>query len=106
MPENVTRDRRLELQDIFCDILGSSNVHYQPPNNIKMNYPAIVYKLADIKPNYANDGVYLSHTRYMATFIAKEPDNDVVYKIVNLPTARFIRMYTEENLYHYVYELY
>ena len=106
MPENDTRDRRLELQNIFCDILGSSNVHYQPPNNIKMDYPAIVYKLADIKPNYADDGVYLSHIRFMATFITDDPESSIVIKLAYLPTARFIRHYVDDNLYHYVYELY
>lgn len=106
MPENDTRDRRLELQDIFCDILGSDNVHFQPPNNIKMNYPAVIYKLSDIKPTYADDGVYLLAPRYMATFISKEPDSGIVFKMAGIKTARFVRHYVDENLYHYVYEVY
>lgn len=106
MPSEEIRDRRLELQEIFCNILGSNEVYFQPPNNIKMNYPAIVYKLADIKQVYADDGVYSSRTRYMVTYITDEPESDIVLKLAHIPLTRFVRHYTEDNLYHYVYELY
>ena len=34
---------RLDLQALLEDLLGSRNVYYQPPESVKMNYPAIVY---------------------------------------------------------------
>ena len=70
----TTTERRLELHEILCTILGSRNVYFQPPESIKMNYPAIVYGLDDIDNQYANDGVYLSHRRYSVTVIDKNPD--------------------------------
>ena len=39
---------RLDLHKIFQDILGSKNVYFQPPESIKMKYPAIKYSLDDI----------------------------------------------------------
>ena len=38
---------RLELQDTLETILESRNVYFNPPESIKMNYPAIIYKLDD-----------------------------------------------------------
>ena len=51
---------RLELQTLLEEILGSRNVYFQPPESVKMNYPAIVYSLDDIENSFANDGVYSS----------------------------------------------
>jgi len=30
---------RLELQNLLENILGSRNVYFQPPENLKLNYP-------------------------------------------------------------------
>ena len=49
---------RLELHEIFCDILGSRNAYFQPPASVKMNYPAIKYSLSNIENNNAT--VYLN----------------------------------------------
>ena len=46
---------RLELHEILVDALGSRNVYYQPPENIKITYPAIVYSKTDIWKNKADD---------------------------------------------------
>ena len=38
-----------ELQALLCDnILGSPNAYFQPPANVQMKYPAIVYVLKGI----------------------------------------------------------
>ncbi len=100
------RNRRLELREIFRSILKNNNTYFQPPINIRMNYPAIVYKLADIKSVHADNGVYSLAPRYMATLIVSDPDSEMRWKLAKLPTVRFVRHYTEDNLNYYVYELY
>ena len=37
--------KRVDIQEKFKFLLGSNNVYYQPPANLKMKYPAIVYSL-------------------------------------------------------------
>ena len=98
--------RRLELHEILCKILGSRNAYFQPPESIKMNYPAIVYSLDDIESLYANDGVYLSGKKYELILIDADPDNELVDKIAALPTCQFDRFYTSDNLNHYVFTLF
>ena len=58
---------RLFLQAQLEQLLGSPNVYFQPPESVKMNYPAIVYALDDLKNAHADDGVYLSYKRYSVT---------------------------------------
>lgn len=99
-------NRRLQLHEMLCEILGTRNVYFQPPESVQMNYPAIVYGLADIKNTYADDGVYLSTRRYAVTVIDEDPDSPIVDRITSLPLCQFNRWYTKDNLNHYVFELY
>lgn len=97
---------RLELHEILCDILGSRNVYFQPPTNVNMRYPAIVYNLSDIENKHANDRVYSFTNQYQITLIDRNPETDVVYKIDQLQTANFIRSYSSDNLNHWVFEIF
>lgn len=97
---------RLELHETLCDILGSRNVYFQPPTNVTMRYPAIVYNLSDIENRHANDGVYSFTNQYQITLIDRNPETDVVYKINQIQTANFIRSYSSDNLNHWVFEIF
>jgi len=44
---------RLELQEVLESLLGSRNVYFQPPLNLKMNYPCIIYKRDDAETEFA-----------------------------------------------------
>ena len=99
-------ERRIELHKILCNILGSKNVYFQPPESIKMNYPAIVYSLDDLSGSYANNGVYLLSKQYSLTLIDRDPDNSFVERIALLPFCSFDRHYKMDNLNHYVFTIY
>lgn len=88
------------------ELLGTRNVYFQPPESIKMNYPAIVYALEDIENAHADDGVYLSYKRYSVTVIDKNPDSTFVDMVAALPTCQFNRHYNSENLNHWNFSLY
>lgn len=97
---------RLDLQFLLEALLGSRNVYFQPPESVKINYPAIVYGLDDIQNVHADDGVYLSQRRYWIVLIDKNPDSEFVDRIVHLPTCRFDRQYPSENLNNWRFLLY
>lgn len=97
---------RIDLQNMLEAILGSRNVYFQPPESVKISYPAIVYGLDNINNTFADDGVYLSHKCYSITVIDKNPDSIIVDKVAVLPACRFNRHYKSENLNHYVFSLY
>lgn len=98
--------QRLKLQTILENILSSKNVYFQPPESIKLHYPAIVYNLDYIKSQYGDNIPYLHKDRYSITLITHDPDNETRHKLLDLPMCSFERFFTSENLNHYVYNLY
>jgi len=97
---------RLELDEIFRELLGSNNVYFQPPASKQMKYDAIVYSLDDVDAIHADNNAYLTNRRYTVTLITKNPDNWLVNKIAELPYSQFNRFYTADNLNHYVFIIY
>lgn len=97
---------RLDLQTKLETILGSRNVYFQPPESVKMKYPAIVYSLANIENTYANNQVYKQLRAYEITVIDADPDSPIVTAISTLPRCRFDRVYVADNLNHTVFTLY
>lgn len=97
---------RLELQTMLEQILGSRNVYFQPPEELKMRYPAIKYNLSDLKNTFADDEVYKQSHHYEVTVIDYDPDGELYKKISKLPKIRFNRHFTSDNLNHYVFTIY
>ena len=97
---------RLNLQTELEVILGSRNVYYQPPESVKMKYPAIVYSRKNIDNIFADDTVYTQNHAYELTVIDPNPDSEIVMKVSTLPACTFDRHYTADNLNHDVFRLY
>lgn len=97
---------RLELHEILCEILNNRNVYFQPPESVKMNYPAIVYSRTNIENTFADNTVYIQATAYEVTVIYKDPDSELPTKVSTLPMCRFNRHFTSDNLNHDVFTLY
>ena len=96
---------RLKLQNLLESILGSRNVYYQPPESIKIKYPAIIYSRNNIDNNFADDIVYMQNHTYQIIVIDANPDSEIVNKISKLPMCRYNRHYTSDNLNHDVFIL-
>lgn len=96
---------RLELQNLLESILGSRNVYYQPPESIKIKYPAIIYSRNNIDNNFADDIVYMQNHTYQIIVIDANPDSEIIDKISKLPMCRYNRHYTSDNLNHDVFIL-
>ena len=99
-------DKRLELHEILCTILGSRNVYFQPPASVQMKYPAIVYSRKPINNTYADNLVYRQLKAYGVTVIDEDPDSEIVGKVSRLPTCSHDRHFTSDNLNHDVFTLY
>ena len=97
---------RLELHSIFQELLGSSNVYYQPPESIKMQYDAIRYSKKAIDSKYANDRKYSMIDCYEVIVISRLPDNPVIKKLLSLPYCSYDRHYIADNLHHDVLTIY
>lgn len=102
-----TQARRLKLHEKLCEILGSRNVYYQPPESVKMQYPCIVYNRDTTRKFNADNRRYLSKDVYEVTFICKNPDSDIPDNIEEeLSMIRRQTRYTADGLYHDPFYLY
>lgn len=91
---------RLDLQNKLEELLGSKNVYYQPPEDFKMSYPAIIYSKDDIEARHANNDKYNKMNKYNIIVIDRLPDNEVIDKILELPLSSYDRWYSSDNLNH------
>lgn len=98
---------RLELHEELCTILGTENAYFNPPESLKMKYPCIRYRLADINIKYSNNKKYKNMKQYEVIVIDQDPDSNIYEKILeHFTMSNFDRMYTAENLNHFVLTIY
>ena len=96
---------RVSLNEKLVDILGSRNVYFQPPENLRMSYPAIVYERSGIPSEQADNIDYLYWHRYQVTLIDSDPDSRFVDLISQIPNTRYVRHFSTEGLNHDVFEV-
>lgn len=104
--EPTPSTRREELGWKLKQILGSSNVWYQPPENTKFKYPCILYSLNRIRPTYADNGLYKADKQYTITVIDFDPDSPICDMVATLPMCSFDRRIVVGGLYHSTFTIY
>lgn len=96
--------QRIDLQNLLLTI--TPNVYFSTPGSNRMVYPCIVYKLDEIQINHADNVPYNQMKRYQVTVIDRDPDTALPDSVSEIPTVRFLRHFTADNLNHYVFTLY
>lgn len=122
---------RLKLHEILCGVLASFNkwlwdpfnfekdniseaiqkearrhVYFQPPENLKIAYPCIVYERSSGRTDFADNIPYRFGKLYSITVIDSNPDSPIPDEISKLPCCTFDRHYVADNLNHDVFEIY
>ena len=104
-------DRRLkldaELRELLDEVLGYVNIYYQPTEEIRMKYDAIVYKQTAMAVRRANNRTYNIRDEYQVTVISRDPDSELPKKL----QERFMmctpgRKFMSDNLYHFPFTIY
>lgn len=97
-----------QLQEVLQEIMGPNNkVYFQPPENLKLSYPCIVYERNDALLRHADNFGYFKAKRYSVTLITKSADNDeYIDKILDLPMCNFEREFKNDGLVHDLFNLY
>lgn len=102
----MAQEQRSSLQSLLEEILDSDHVYFQPPANVEINYPAIVFMRDNEKTEFADNLPYFSTKRYMVTVIDRKADSSIPNKVSALPMCSFSRHFTADGLHHDVYNLY
>lgn len=95
---------RSELQAVLEAIVD--NVYFQPPTNVQLVYPCIIYERDYADTKFADDKPYSHTVRYMIVVIDQNPDSPILSKVAALPMCVFNRFYAAGNLNHNVYNMF
>ena len=98
---------RLDLHAILVEALGTTHVYFQPPANVQMQYPCIVYnREINAVTKFADNLPYSYTKRYLVTVIDRDPNSQVPDKIAALKACIFLRFFTANDLNHDVFHIY
>ena len=95
---------RLELHQVLESI--TDNVYFQPPINVKLEYPCIIYHRNFAETEFADNKPYNHVLRYMVMVIDRDPDSDIPSKVAAMPKSLFNRFFTADDLNHDVYRVF
>lgn len=95
-----------QLQQILETLLGSRNVYFQPPTNVIMQYPCIVYSRNSVDTKFADNSPYQFTKQYQVTVIDRNPNSGIPDKVAALPLCKFETFFTKDNLNHDVFNLF
>lgn len=99
--------RRLQLHEELCALLGSRNVYFQPPESMKIKYPAIIYKTYNRDDIKADNKQYRNYVAYELNVVTRDPDSLLPEQIMNhFSYISHRSTYTSENLHHDIFTLY
>lgn len=105
-------DSRLEFHEMLCDLVnitepdGDRHTYFDPPESVRMKYPAIRYRRKKIDKRYANNIAYRMLHCYEVTVIDDNPDSEISKKVLSLPYCEYDRSYPSNNLNHDVFTIY
>lgn len=100
-------ERRLELHEKLCDILGSRQCYFNPPESVKLKYPCIVYNRENGDSRYAGNYLYRYYKSYSITVIDRNPDSEYPDTIhASFPLCQFERWFVSDGLSHWVLRLF
>lgn len=98
---------RDELQEKLEQILGSSNVYFQPPETVKLEYPCIIYDRSTVEVKRADNKAYTITPRYTITVIDRNPESSYwLNLLLAFENIAFDRQLAKDNLYHFYLTLY
>lgn len=98
---------RRELHEELKGLLGSNEVHFQPPESIKLKYPCILYSRAKPENLRADNLLYHRFERYSLTYLTRDPDDPMIHKIEeHFSMCGMVRTNCKDYLNYYHYDLY
>lgn len=76
-------------------------VYYNPPANIHLKYPCIIYREVDIKSKNASDRRYHISKEYSVMVVTKARDSNIHEEILDeIPYSNYNMSYIQDNMNH------
>lgn len=96
-----------DLHSVLQEIMGDNKVYYQPPENLKLIYPCIVFERTNALQMFADNNPYRTVKRYTVTLMTKTADNDeFLDQLLMLPMCTLDREFKNDSIVHDVFNIY
>lgn len=109
----MSMERRLMLHNLLIDAyrraypkVEKPPIYFQPPSNMKMTYPCIIYSRDSADTKFANNNIWRYTQRYQIIIIDQNPDTPLFDEIKQFSMCLFERHYVADNLNHDVFTIY
>ena len=100
--------RREDLDVLLRETIGypKRKIYFQPPESTKITYPCLIYEFGGLSTKHADDLPYFRAPYWEMTYITRDPDDEMIMKLSELPQCAMGRSFVADNLYHYPYTIY
>lgn len=101
-------DKRLALYEELRTMFPEGylyNIYYQPPHNIKMNFPCIEYSFDGVNKTYANDATYLKSYKFTGMVISKNIDDPLFDAFIDHSRFKIVNKTIVDGLHHLYFEI-
>jgi hypothetical protein len=96
---------RLELHEELLQFIP--NAYFQPPSNVMMKYPCIVYNKTNRTRQFSGNQLYMVKQGYQLMVITKDPDSLIAEQMEqHFQSCVISQNYTVDNLHHTTLNLY
>lgn len=95
-----------DLLRLLQQAVQHDRVYFQPPENLKIGCPAVVFHLSKIEIDRASDVPYKGAKEYSVTLITKDPEPDVIDEILKIPYSSLDTTYISDGMNHFVFTIY
>lgn len=103
-------DRRLqldaELREIQIETNGYQNTYFEPTEDVRLKYDAVVYSRTGFNVRRADDKSYMVRDAYQVTVISRDPETclpaGIQWRFKRCSPGKF---FVRDNLYHFPFTI-
>lgn len=95
------------LSEILNSIPGVKKAYFEPPTNIQLKYPCIIYSLQGHDDDFADNIRYRRSKMYKVSILDENPDSEIPEALEDsLPYCDMISSpYVVNGIHHFVYQV-
>ena len=96
---------RVELHNLLENLLAGVTIYFQPPTNVTLVYPCLLYRRLPSRITRAGNNTYGVTRKYKLTLIDDNPDTIFLDVVLTIPNIVHETYFTKGNLNHDVFVL-
>lgn len=98
---------RLKVHSKLVEVMQGKKVYFQPPENLRLERPCLIYKVSNIFDLFADNVTYQRRRRYEIILVDDNPDSEYFDRLMEAFTyIKFNRFYIADSNNHWSFELY